>query len=165
MSQRIADLVEMNGGSNENFKVAVRVRPPLARELNAERPFQNVVSVQDDRVLILSENLAAVNEAALKNDQGFSVGLNNFEGSVYSTHVFTFDHVYDQDDDQEVVYSHTARSAVLSVRFPRCRSTSPRFSAFLAYLGASAVGRRCAMLRCGAECVVGTRPRSRANCR
>jgi hypothetical protein len=31
--------------SGSNFKVVIRARPPLPRELNGERPFVNVVSV------------------------------------------------------------------------------------------------------------------------
>ena len=42
--------------SGSNFKVVIRARPPLPRELNGERPFQNVVSVSknDDQTITIS---------------------------------------------------------------------------------------------------------------
>lgn len=90
---------------NSNFKVVIRARPPLPRELHGERPFQNVVSVQrgQDQRITISENLAAV-----LNDDG-TVRAN---GTPYATHVFTFDHVYDQDSTQQQVYDNTARAVV-----------------------------------------------------
>jgi hypothetical protein len=90
---------------NSNFKVVIRARPPLPRELHGERPFQNVVSVQtgQDQRITISENLAAV-----LNDDG-TVRAN---GTPYATHVFTFDHVYDQDSTQKQVYDNTARAVV-----------------------------------------------------
>jgi hypothetical protein len=39
--------VGVNANSS-NFKVVIRTRPPLSRELNGEKPFQNIVLV--DRV-------------------------------------------------------------------------------------------------------------------
>lgn len=86
----------------KNFKVVIRVRPPLPRELHGDRPFQNVVKVDpSERVIVISENLAALEEG------------NNYVGP-YSTHVFTFDHVYDQHCDQRKVYETTAQSVVES---------------------------------------------------
>ena len=85
--------------------MVIRARPPLPRELHGERPFQNVVSVQtgQDQRITISENLAAV-----LNDDG-TVRAN---GTPYATHVFTFDHVYDQDSTQKQVYDNTARAVV-----------------------------------------------------
>ena len=36
------------------------------------------------------------------------------EPTLYNTHQFTFDHVYDQDASQESVYERSAKDAVLS---------------------------------------------------
>lgn len=42
-------------------KVVIRVRPPLPREVDGERMFQNIVSVdKDEHVITISENLDAV---------------------------------------------------------------------------------------------------------
>jgi hypothetical protein len=35
--------------ANSNFKVVIRTRPPLPRELTGEKPFQNIVSVDKVR--------------------------------------------------------------------------------------------------------------------
>jgi hypothetical protein len=68
-----------------NFKVVIRVRPPLPRELNAEVPFVNVVAVDSsEQHIVISENLEEV-----MDDTG-----NIISNTVYSTHDFAFDHVY-----------------------------------------------------------------------
>lgn len=85
--------------SSENFKVAIRVRPPLPRELEGPRPFINVVRIPDHRSITLCEHL--------DTDDGRS--------GVYSTQSFTFDYVYDPSSRQREVYEHSAQSAVLSV--------------------------------------------------
>jgi len=89
---------------DQNFKVAIRVRPPLPRELHGDRPFQNVVRVdRAERRITISENLAAV------DDEGYAGAP-----GPYSTHTFTFDHVYDQHCTQEKVYETTAKAVVES---------------------------------------------------
>lgn len=47
-SRRVSWKVVDPQRANSNFKVVIRTRPPLPRELNGERAFQNVVGV--DRV-------------------------------------------------------------------------------------------------------------------
>ncbi|KAE9042520.1 hypothetical protein PR002_g3864 [Phytophthora rubi] len=50
-----------SGERGSNFKVVIRVRPPLPRELHGDRPFQNVINVdQQGHVLTVSENLGAL---------------------------------------------------------------------------------------------------------
>jgi hypothetical protein len=89
----------------KNFKVAIRVRPPLPRELHGERPFQNVVKVdRDERRIIISENLSALEEG----------GYSTAAPGPYATHTFTFDHVYDIDCGQQKVYETTAKAVVES---------------------------------------------------
>lgn len=42
-------------------QVVIRVRPPLPREVDGERMFQNIVSVdKDEHVITISENLNAI---------------------------------------------------------------------------------------------------------
>ena len=86
----------------KNFKVVIRVRPPLPRELHGDRPFENTVRVDaTETSIIVSENLAALDE------NGAMVGP-------YASHAFTFDHVYDQNCDQKKVYETTAMAVVES---------------------------------------------------
>lgn len=107
--------IASRGGSycerGSNFKVVIRVRPPLPRELHSDRPFQNVISVDaPGHVLTVSENLSA-----LHNDD--SSGSNSASGATpgaYGSHVFSFDHVYDQQCTQRAVYENTAKAVVES---------------------------------------------------
>ena len=45
--------------ASKNFQVVVRVRPPLARELHGDRPFQCCVKVESERSITIGENLDA----------------------------------------------------------------------------------------------------------
>ncbi|KAJ9506936.1 hypothetical protein QJQ45_016507 [Haematococcus lacustris] len=94
---------------HDNFKVVVRIRPPLPRELRSSglRPYQCTTHVESTcRNITLSENLTAVL-------QGLSAPAE--AGSLYSTYRFTFDHVYDQHCSQEDIYSRSAQHVVLSI--------------------------------------------------
>eukprot|EP00698_Gefionella_okellyi_P014420 TRINITY_DN4002_c0_g2_i1.p1 TRINITY_DN4002_c0_g2~~TRINITY_DN4002_c0_g2_i1.p1 ORF type:complete len:1024 (+),score=306.20 TRINITY_DN4002_c0_g2_i1:27-3098(+) len=83
---------------SKNFKVVIRVRPPLPRELDAG--FVNCVQMESGKMIALSENFA-------KDQEGQDPG-------VYPVHAFTFDQVYDPDSEQKYVYETTAREAVVS---------------------------------------------------
>ncbi|KAK3260518.1 hypothetical protein CYMTET_30522 [Cymbomonas tetramitiformis] len=90
---------------SSNFKVVIRVRPPLERELTGGKQFQNTVMVSEGhRVMTISENLAALSNRSAQAS----------EGLLYSTHQFTFDYVYGQDSTQKSVYDHSAKDAVMS---------------------------------------------------
>lgn len=43
--------------AGNNFKVVVRVRPPLPRELSGDKRFQNIARIDRDRTITLCENL------------------------------------------------------------------------------------------------------------
>eukprot|EP01039_Chlorochromonas_danica_P003770 gene3770-4120_t len=89
---------------NTNFKVVIRVRPPLPRELSGDEPFRNVVAVNDtEQCLTVSENIDAV------VDGDGNVVANP---GPYTTYTFTFDYVYSQYCTQEKVYETTARTVV-----------------------------------------------------
>ncbi len=75
--------------------------PPLPRELEGGG-FVNSVKVEDDQSVLISENLAAAEE------NGWAAA------GPYSTHSFSFDHVYDQHCDQKKVYETTAKAVVES---------------------------------------------------
>ena len=79
---------------SKNFKVVIRVRPPLPRELEADKPFQNVVAVtKDERQIAISENLSATED-----------GGQNAQAGPYTSHRFTFDHVYDANENHIYIY-------------------------------------------------------------
>lgn len=90
---------------DDNFKVVIRVRPPLPRELQGYREYQctSMVDAKSGQIITISENLPAVLSGAASAD-----------GLLYATYRFTFDHVYDQDSSQQEVYNQSARPLVLS---------------------------------------------------
>lgn len=91
---------------NENFKVVIRVRPPLPRELSGEIPFQNVIRVdENEQMITICENVDSV-----VDEQG-QVMAHQLNGP-YTVNSFVFDHVYDQYTTQEKLYDTTARAVV-----------------------------------------------------
>ncbi|TPP48842.1 Kinesin motor domain family protein [Leishmania donovani] len=98
-----ANLYSGAGATNtrDNFRVAVRVRPPLHRELHGYRPFVDVVQIAPEH-----PNSITLCDA-LDTEDG--------RGAVYSRQSYTFDRVYAADATQEDVYELSARPAVLSV--------------------------------------------------
>lgn len=89
-----------------NFKVVVRVRPPLPRELSGEVPFINVVAVNEsEQVITISENVESV-----VDERGQALAT----PGPYSSHSFVFDHVYEQNASQKTVFETTARAVVES---------------------------------------------------
>ncbi|GMF42457.1 unnamed protein product [Phytophthora fragariaefolia] len=100
-----------SGERGSNFKVVIRVRPPLPRELHGDRPFQNVINVdQQGHVLTVSENPSALSFGG----GGGNVESDSGTPGAYGNHVFSFDHVYDQQCTQSTVYENTAKAVVES---------------------------------------------------
>ncbi|KAG1674732.1 hypothetical protein FOA52_013567 [Chlamydomonas sp. UWO 241] len=97
--------------SDDNFKVVIRIRPPLPRETRGLRPYQCTTHVENSGtergILTLSENLQAT-----LNSGGTPTGP---DGLLFATYRFTFDHVYDQESTQETVYRNSAQHVVLSI--------------------------------------------------
>lgn len=85
----------------DNFKVVIRVRPPVPRELEGYGPFIDVVQLfkESPRSITLCETM--------DTEEG--------RASVYARQSFTFDHVYGKEALQGEVYERSARPAVLSV--------------------------------------------------
>jgi len=52
----------MRACAGNNFKVVVRVRPPLPRELNGDKRFQNIARIENERSITISENLPALDD-------------------------------------------------------------------------------------------------------
>ena len=94
---------------SDNFKVAVRARPPVDREIDSENVFFSVVRVLDDSSLTIIEYMGVADN---DKDRIYSLRENP---SLASYHSFTFDYVYDQNSTQEEVYIHSGKPAVLSV--------------------------------------------------
>jgi kinesin family protein 3/17 len=75
--------------TNENFKVVVRVRPPLQREVVEGRFISTVQVSPDNKMICLYEyyNIDLVDPEQLEEY------LNN--PNSYTMHTFSFDHIYD----------------------------------------------------------------------
>lgn len=82
--------------ASENFAVVIRVRPPLKRELEA---FKNVIRVQGEKEIQISENFDAVDSS---------------NSHIFAQHTFTFDRVYASNATQKHVFDNTARGVVQS---------------------------------------------------
>ncbi|RHY02809.1 hypothetical protein DYB36_005218 [Aphanomyces astaci] len=101
----------VSGRYGSNFKVVIRVRPPLPRELQGDKPFQNIVSVDSSgHYLTVSDSNHHHNPSSNDDQQGNS----SSSSSSYSNHSFSFDHVYDQHSTQRAVYENTAKAVVES---------------------------------------------------
>lgn len=77
--------------ANSNFKVVIRTRPPLAREMHGDRPFQNIVAV--DRV-----SFFFVSCVFLRRTYQDSLTLINFPFSFFF-HLFPIFGIYTYDKD------------------------------------------------------------------
>ena len=87
-------------GESDNVTVVIRVRPPLARELESPFAFRNVVDVSaNKRTLTISDDVRAYEGSGAEAD----AALVHMTSSVASTHVFTFDRVYDERCSQDEV--------------------------------------------------------------
>ena len=80
-------------------------RPPLARELEQKEKFCSTVRVDAQQQMItVGEDLASANK---ENEADYDPGL-------YNSYNFTFDKIFDEKSEQESVYEHVAKPAVLS---------------------------------------------------
>lgn len=102
----VAGFVDNPSNASErsrNFKVVIRTRPPLARELHNDNPFVNTVRVDPGgKSITVCEDLSKV-------DESVEMGRKT---TVAHAHTFTFDYVYDQSATQRHVYETTARPIV-----------------------------------------------------
>jgi len=97
-------------GQSQNFKVVIRVRPPLAREMSENLDFMPVTQITtDNKACVIQEYLGAeVTEFGRQRDI-------RENPHVVTSHQFSFDYVYGPDSTQQFVYDNTARPAVLSL--------------------------------------------------
>jgi len=105
------DRPESSGGSAGTsddvvpFRVVVRVRPPLPREFEADRPFTPAVRVHRPPDAPYGRSVTVCDQ--LQREDGTR--------GILSSQTFGFDTVYDQHASQKTVYVTTAREAVLSI--------------------------------------------------
>ena len=109
--------VDVNPGSykeigesrnDPNFKVVIRVRPPLNRELQNGK-FIPTIKITDNKKQITIHEYYYVK----MNQDG-----NNYQyddPSTFTMHSFSFDRIYPPESSQQEVYDTTARSAVTSI--------------------------------------------------
>ena len=93
----------------DNFKVAIRVRPPLSREIDSTFGFSPIVEVFENKQVCIVEYMGAAS-----NDMEREEDIHQ-NPSLVIPHEFTFDCVYDMDATQEEVYDNTAKPAVEAV--------------------------------------------------
>ena len=107
-SQGGASSAHSSGG--QNFKVVIRVRPPLKRELVSGCQFRPVVRVSGNgKSCAIMEYLGAeVTEKERQKDMDLNPHLCVWQN-------FSFDYVYDERSTQENVYENTAKQSVISV--------------------------------------------------
>ena len=99
----------------ENFKVCIRVRPPLPRELDGRIAFSECVFVESDRSVTISDGSMPLNAL---DGTGVPPSPSTLEAMMhaesYGNHRFTFDAVYGPESHQEDVYESCAKPAVTS---------------------------------------------------
>ena len=99
-------------GSNniDNLKVAIRVRPPLPREMEKNLPFRAITVVsKENHTCSLVEYLGGELDEAKRQLEWVS------NPKLFQLHRFTFDEVFDIGTSQEEVFNISAKPAVNSV--------------------------------------------------
>ena len=99
-------------GSNniDNLKVAIRVRPPLPREMEKNLPFRAITVVsKENHTCSLVEYLGGELDEAKRQLEWVS------NPRLFQLHRFTFDEVFDIGTSQEEVFNVSAKPAVNSV--------------------------------------------------
>eukprot|EP01017_Pseudomicrothorax_dubius_P028930 TRINITY_DN347_c0_g1_i4.p1 TRINITY_DN347_c0_g1~~TRINITY_DN347_c0_g1_i4.p1 ORF type:complete len:838 (-),score=267.99 TRINITY_DN347_c0_g1_i4:252-2765(-) len=94
---------------NNHFRVMVRVRPPLPRELEKETFVSTIQVTPDQKSIIIYEYF----NIDLYEPERIPELLNN--SNMYTTHQFSFDYVYDQNSPQQEVYENAGKPAVGSI--------------------------------------------------
>ena len=94
----------------DNLKVAIRIRPPLPREIEKNLPFRSIVITnKENSTCSLVEYIGAELDEVGRQKEWIS------NPQMFQIHRFTFDDVFDIDSNQEEVYTVSAKPAVNSV--------------------------------------------------
>jgi len=94
---------------NKNFKVLVRVRPPIQRELEAG-DFISTIQVNSDHKRVSIYEYFNIDGVDPENASEYFEDPNT-----HTVHNFTFDSVYDDQSTQAEVYESAAQPAVMSI--------------------------------------------------
>jgi hypothetical protein len=103
--------------SYDALKVAIRIRPPISREIDDGLPFRSIVKLflnkaiasKDGKTVSLAEYVGTSSNE-LERQKEWVDNQNNFQ-----LYHFTFDNIFDTDSSQKEVYEQTAKPAVLSI--------------------------------------------------
>ena len=96
--------------STDNLKVAIRIRPPLLREVEKNLPFRSIVLTnKENNTCSLVEYIGAELDEAGRQKEWIS------NPQMFQIHRFIFDDVFDIESSQEEVYRVSAKPAVNSV--------------------------------------------------
>ena len=94
----------------DNLKVAIRIRPPLPREIEKNLPFRSIaITNKENNTCSLVEYIGAELDEVGRQKEWIS------NPQMFQIHRFTFDDVFDIDSNQEQVYKVSAKPAVKSV--------------------------------------------------
>ena len=108
-----SNTMSINSNSNsptDNLKVAIRIRPPLPREIEKNLPFRSIaITNKENNTCSLVEYIGAELDEVGRQKEWIS------NPQMFQIHRFTFDDVFDIDSNQEEVYSVSAKPAVNSV--------------------------------------------------
>ena len=94
----------------DNLKVAIRIRPPLLREIEKNLPFRSIaITSKENNTCSLVEYIGAELDEVGRQKEWIT------NPQMFQIHRFTFDNVFDIDSKQEEVYEVSAKPAVKSV--------------------------------------------------
>ena len=94
----------------DNLKVAIRIRPPLSREMENNLPFRSIaIASKENNSCSLVEYIGAELDEVGRQKEWIS------NPQMFQIHRFTFDEVFDIESSQKEVYSVSAKPAVNSV--------------------------------------------------
>ena len=95
---------------SDRLKVAIRIRPPLPREIEPNLPFRSIALVSKSSPTVsLVEYLGCEYDEAERQREWVE------NPNYFQYHRFTFDNVFDPESTQEEVYKLTALPAVNSI--------------------------------------------------
>ena len=96
--------------NTDNLKVAIRVRPPLPREIEKNLPFRAITLVsKENHTCSLVEYLGVELDEEKRQKEWIS------NPQLFQLHRFTFDEVFDINTSQDEVFNISAKPAVISV--------------------------------------------------
>ena len=96
--------------STDNLKVAIRIRPPLTREIEKNLPFRSIARANKE-----NHSCSLLEYIGAELDEGLRQKELLLNPQMYQIHKFTFDEVFDIDSSQKEVYTISAKPAVKSV--------------------------------------------------